>query len=77
MNTSFANLRPGDRACVSGFSGLPGAYRNRLLSLGLTPGTEFIVKRAKTLPSSLIGNTQQVLFKVALQLLPKVETRLE
>jgi ferrous iron transport protein A len=49
MNTSFANLRPGDRACVSGFSGLPGAYRNRLLSLGLTPGTEFIVKRVAPL----------------------------
>jgi ferrous iron transport protein A len=49
MTTSFTDLIAGDRARVSGFQGLQNAYRNRLLSLGLTPGTEFTVKRVAPL----------------------------
>jgi ferrous iron transport protein A len=49
MTTSFSNLIAGDRARVSGFQGLHTAYRNRLLSLGMTPGTEFTVKRVAPL----------------------------
>lgn len=49
MTSSFIALAPGDRARVAGFQGLSNAYRNRLLSLGMTPGTEFIVKRVAPL----------------------------
>jgi len=41
----FAMLHRGDRARVLGFGPMPEYYRNRLLSLGLTPGTEFTVAR--------------------------------
>lgn len=40
---NFHTLKRGDRARISGFGGLADAYRNRLLSLGLTPGTEIAV----------------------------------
>ena len=43
--TSFGALRRGDRAEVLGFGAMPEAYRNRLLSMGLTPGTAFEVVR--------------------------------
>jgi ferrous iron transport protein A len=49
MSTSFKHLCAGDRARVAGFQGLNDAYRNRLLSLGMTPGTEFTVKRVAPL----------------------------
>ena len=49
MSTSFKHLCPGDRARVVGFQGITNAYRNRLLSLGMTPGTEFTVKRVAPL----------------------------
>ena len=49
MSHSFLSLQPGDRARVAGFSGLPDAYRNRLLSMGMTPGTEFSVTRVAPL----------------------------
>ena len=42
---SFAELARGDRAEVVGFDGVPEHYRNRLLSMGLTPGTSFEVDR--------------------------------
>lgn len=42
---SFADLRRGEHAEVVGFDGMPEHYRNRLLSMGLTPGTEFLVER--------------------------------
>lgn len=44
-NTSFSRLQRGDRARVLGFGPMPEYYRNRLLSMGLTPGTEFTVAR--------------------------------
>ncbi len=40
---NFDTLKRGDRARISGFDGLSDAYRGRLLSLGLTPGTEIVV----------------------------------
>ena len=43
--TSFSRLQRGDRARVLGFGPMPEYYRNRLLSMGLTPGTEFTVAR--------------------------------
>jgi ferrous iron transport protein A len=49
MTTSFAALLPGDRARITGFHSISSAYRNRLLSLGMTPGTEFTVKRVAPL----------------------------
>jgi ferrous iron transport protein A len=44
-DSSFSRLEPGDRARVLGFGPMPEYYRNRLLSMGLTPGTEFTVAR--------------------------------
>lgn len=49
MTTAFTSLAPGDRARITGYQGLSNAYRNRLLSLGMTPGTEFTVKRVAPL----------------------------
>lgn len=45
----FLALKPGDRARVISFSGLSASYRNRLLSLGLTPGTEVLVQHVAPL----------------------------
>ena len=42
---AFDGLRQGDRATVLRFGAMPDHYRNQLLSLGLTPGTEFRVER--------------------------------
>ena len=42
---SFGDLVRGDRAEVVSFEGMPEHYRNRLLSMGLTPGTSFEVER--------------------------------
>ncbi|MEH6551577.1 MAG: FeoA family protein [Pseudomonadales bacterium] len=49
MNMSFQDLKVGDQARVSGFKSLDNSYRNRLLSMGLTPGTLFEVKRVAPL----------------------------
>ncbi|CAM5348229.1 ferrous iron transport protein A [Thauera mechernichensis] len=38
-------LEVGDRAKVSGFAEAGGAYRRKLLSMGLTPGAELQVVR--------------------------------
>lgn len=38
-------LAVGDRARVSGFSEAGGAYRRKLLSMGLTPGAELEIMR--------------------------------
>ncbi|MBQ0711379.1 MAG: ferrous iron transport protein A [Porticoccus sp.] len=40
----FDQLQIGDHALVSGFKDVPESYRNRLMSLGLTPGTPFLVQ---------------------------------
>jgi ferrous iron transport protein A len=41
----FTELRHGDEAEVLGFGAMGDHYRNRLLSMGLTPGTRFKVER--------------------------------
>ncbi|HEB28442.1 MAG TPA: ferrous iron transport protein A [Porticoccus sp.] len=40
----FNQLQTGDHARVSGFKDVPESYRIRLMSLGLTPGTPFLVQ---------------------------------
>ncbi|TCJ15513.1 ferrous iron transport protein A [Parasulfuritortus cantonensis] len=42
---TLKDLQVGDRAKVAGFLENGGAYRRKLLSLGLTPGAEFSVTR--------------------------------
>jgi ferrous iron transport protein A len=44
-DTLFTELRRGDEAEVLGFGTMDDHYRNRLLSMGLTPGTRFRVER--------------------------------
>jgi ferrous iron transport protein A len=45
----FGDLRHGDEAEVLGFGAMADHYRNRLLSMGLTPGTRFRVERSAPL----------------------------
>ena len=40
---TLQNLRPNDRARISGFAETGRAYRKKLLSMGLTPGAELTV----------------------------------
>ena len=42
---TLQDLRPNDRARISGFAETGRAYRKKLLSMGLTPGAELTVKR--------------------------------
>lgn len=42
---TLKDLQVGDRAKVAGFLEGGGAYRRKLLSMGLTPGAEFSVTR--------------------------------
>lgn len=42
---NFMSLKAGDRAVVAGFAKGNPAYRKKLLSMGLTPGTPFKVVR--------------------------------
>lgn len=43
------NLSVGDRARVLGFAETGGAYRRKLLSMGLTPGVELSITRVAPL----------------------------
>ena len=45
----FKTLRVGDRVRVVGFDPRTPPYRRRLLSMGLTPGTEFTLNRVAPL----------------------------
>jgi ferrous iron transport protein A len=47
--TLFKDLSVGSRARVVSFNELSKIYRNRLMSLGLTPGTEFQVQHVAPL----------------------------
>lgn len=42
---TLKDLQVGDRAKVAGFLKSGGAYRRKLLSMGLTPGAELAVTR--------------------------------
>ena len=45
MSISLKMLAVGDKGKVAGFDAASKAYRKRLLAMGLTPGTEFLVTR--------------------------------
>ena len=45
MSTTLRNLAVGDRGQVAGYEEGGRAYRKKLLSMGLTPGTELEVVR--------------------------------
>lgn len=45
MHTTLRNLTAGDRGQVAGYEEGGRAYRKKLLSMGLTPGTELEVVR--------------------------------
>jgi len=45
MSIKMNMLAAGDHGKVTGFDQAGRAYRKRLLAMGLTPGTEFIVTR--------------------------------
>ena len=47
-------LKIGDHFRVTGFDNAGRAYRNRLLAMGLTPGTEFIIDRFAPLGDPII-----------------------
>lgn len=47
--TCFRDLKAGDKARIIRFNGLDTVYRNRLMSLGLIPGTEFQVQHVAPL----------------------------
>ncbi len=47
MTITFKDLQIGDRARIISLDQLPGQYRKKLMSLGVTPGTEVeLVRRA-------------------------------
>lgn len=45
MTLKLKDLQVGDEATVTGFTGCGGAYRRKLLSMGLTLGAQFRVSR--------------------------------
>ncbi len=45
MTTSLKMLAVGDHGKIIGFDKTGKAYRKRLLAMGLTPGTKFLVTR--------------------------------
>lgn len=49
MTTVFNALEVGDQARITGFGDMPPGYRRKLMSLGLTPGTVFEVRRVAPL----------------------------
>lgn len=46
---SFATLKPGEFATILGFVQTDPAYRQKLLAMGLTPGSQFEVLRCAPL----------------------------
>lgn len=45
MELTLKELQVGDHAKITGFLASGGAYRRKLLAMGLTPGTEIHVTR--------------------------------
>ena len=50
---NLADLKVGDRAIIRHYNGINADYRNRLMSLGLTPGTPFSVQQVAPLGDPL------------------------
>lgn len=46
MSIVFDSLEIGDKARIIRYTDMPASYRKKLMSLGMTPGTEFIIKRS-------------------------------
>ena len=49
MTTSIATMQPGDQARIIGFEKGQRDYRQKLLSMGMVPGTEFSLTRVAPL----------------------------
>lgn len=49
MSLTLDSLAVGQQARVQGYHNMPPSYRKKLMSLGLTPGTAFSVKRVAPL----------------------------
>jgi len=49
MQQSFSELAVGQRARVLSYHGMGDSYRKKLMSMGLTPGTQFRVERVAPL----------------------------
>lgn len=45
----LSGMKPNDKAVISGYSQGKKEYRRKLLSFGLTPGTEIIMKKTAPL----------------------------
>ncbi len=46
MSLGFNMLSIGDNARILGFESMPSGYRKKLMSMGVTPGAEFLLKRS-------------------------------
>ncbi len=49
MSLNFSDLAVGDHAQVLSYHGLADSYRKKLMSMGLIPGTRFLVERVAPL----------------------------
>lgn len=49
MRTTMRDMAVGEHGRVIGFSGINGAYREKLLVMGVTPGATFKVQRVAPL----------------------------
>jgi len=48
-NVKLSGMKPEDKAIISGYSRGKKEYRRKLLSFGLTPGTEIVMKKTAPL----------------------------
>ncbi|HEY9036332.1 MAG TPA: FeoA family protein [Pseudomonadales bacterium] len=58
MPIPFNQLQPGDRARVVAYEGGSITYNRQLMSLGLVPGTEFLVRQRAPL-----GDPIEIMFR--------------
>lgn len=68
---TFADLKPGQRARIVGFNPGDASYRRSLLTMGLTPGAEFILARFAPL-----GDPVEILLSGFSLMLRKAEAKL-
>lgn len=72
---TLAELADGDRARVLHFGAMNDAYRNRLMSMGLTPGTVFKVERRAPLGDPIEISLRG--FRLSLRTVESKEMRVE
>ncbi|MCG8316177.1 MAG: ferrous iron transport protein A [Pseudomonadales bacterium] len=58
MSLSFDTLEVGDKARIVRYNAMSNSYRKKLLSMGLTPGTEFTLQRTAPL-----GDPVEIIFR--------------